>query len=212
MLDTKQFINIKIKRIMETKTSNKKDAYQLISDRIMKQLEKGVIPWKLNWSNVTVPTNITTLKPYRGVNILLLASLGYEQNYFLTLNQLTELGGEVKQDEKPYPVVYWKWEDGEKEAEKAVGKKKSILRYYYVYNISQCDGILENKIPQQENQGNPIQACEELVFKMPNQVQIVEVADMPCYVLNTDVINLPAFKSFENAEAFYTTLFQELIH
>ncbi len=51
--------------------------------------------------------NLISKRPYRGINVWLLSSLGYAQNYFLTFKQVKELGASVKKDEKSQLVVYW---------------------------------------------------------------------------------------------------------
>ena len=83
------------------------------------------------------------------------------------------LGGSLKKGEKPCPVVFWKWlkpnEEGNEEAsisDKTAPKGKPILRYYTVFNIEQCEGISEDKIPVREafeRNNTPIELCEQVV-------------------------------------------------
>jgi antirestriction protein ArdC len=138
------------KKQMETnQTSDNKvrDVYQIITNRILEQLEKGEIPWRKTWTNSGIPRNLATGKEYKGANIWLLTSLGYPQNYFLTYQQLNEMGGKVKEKEKSHMVVYWKWIETEN---LTTGKKeiKPFLRYYRVYNLGQISGIPESRIPK----------------------------------------------------------------
>jgi len=51
--------------------------YQIVTDRIIHALEQGVIPWRKPWRVAGHPKNFITCRPYRGINILLLASQGY---------------------------------------------------------------------------------------------------------------------------------------
>jgi antirestriction protein ArdC len=46
--------------------------YQEITDRIIKRIEAGTIPWQEPWT--AVPKNIVSKKAYRGVNVLILAT------------------------------------------------------------------------------------------------------------------------------------------
>ncbi|WP_242234958.1 ArdC-like ssDNA-binding domain-containing protein [Domibacillus sp. PGB-M46] len=68
--------------------------YQMVTKRIIEQLEKGVVPWRRPWSNGT-PVNWVTQKPYRGIDSLLL-----EPGEYSTLKQIREAGGKVRKGEK----------------------------------------------------------------------------------------------------------------
>jgi antirestriction protein ArdC len=52
------------------------DLYQTVTDQIVAMLEAGVVPWRspiLGRSSAGHPKNLNTGKPYRGVNVFLLA-------------------------------------------------------------------------------------------------------------------------------------------
>src|ERR1700722_2685786 len=121
-------------------TAVKRDVHSIITDRIISQLEMGVVPWRYPWVKAGAPKNFITKNSYRGMNIWLLANLGYEHNYFLTFKQITELGVSVRKGERGHFVVFWKKK--EKEVQKRDGTKEnkmvSVLRYYVVFNIAQC--------------------------------------------------------------------------
>ena len=86
------------------------NVYQIVTERIIHSLEQGVIPWRKPWKVAGHPKNFITCKPYRGINILLLAAQGYSSPYWLTYKQATERGGYVKKGEKATPIVFWKVE------------------------------------------------------------------------------------------------------
>ena len=67
----------------QTNSSTKLDVYQLVTDQIIALLEQGIIPWQRPW-NAGVPMNLLSKRQYRGINLWLLLSLNYEQNFFLT--------------------------------------------------------------------------------------------------------------------------------
>lgn len=127
---------------METNNNNGKnrDVYSIVTDRILQQLDKGIVPWRQPWTSAGPPQNLITKRSYRGINLWLLLMLNFTRNFFITAKQLKEIGGEVKKDEKPNLVVYWNWKEATDETS---GETKMIpfLRYYMVYNIDQCDGI-----------------------------------------------------------------------
>jgi len=199
---------------METKQKAEKirDVYQIVTNQILAQLEKGVIPWRKTWTDSGIPKNLITKKPYRGLNVWLLASLGYAQNYFLTFQQLKEAGGTIKKDEKPYIVVFYKWLEAENQKDGEERLKKPLLRYYKVYNIAQCDGIKNELMSPVLKPNHPIEECKFIVESMPNLPLILFRNDDAYYHPEGDYINMPTIDRFESSEAYYATLFHEIIH
>ena len=65
---------------------------EIITENIVKQLEQGVAPWRKPWST-SIPRNLISKKPYRGLNMFLLATQGYGSPYWLTFNQAGDSGG-----------------------------------------------------------------------------------------------------------------------
>ena len=121
-----------------------------------------------------------------------------------------QLIGLEKKGEKSCPVVFWKnikvaSKDGEEE------KTKIVLRYYNVFNISQCEGIPEKIIPQLKSHPY-IKPCDEVVKKMPLRPEITHKPDGCYYVPEKDVVNLPSIEHFHDAESYYQTLYHELVH
>ncbi len=59
--------------------------YDIITERVLAQLEAGTVPWRKPWNGKAgMPKNLVSRKEYRGINVFLLHSLGYESPYFLT--------------------------------------------------------------------------------------------------------------------------------
>ena len=194
-----------------TETKTKRDVYEIVTARIIDQLEKGNVPWKQPWTNAGLPQNLISRKSYRGINLLLLASLHYSQNFFLTLKQVQELGGKVKKGEKACPIVFWNWKEDENIEEK---KKIPILRYYSVFNVEQCEDIPADKIPVDnlDRPNNPIQACFDIVDNMPKKPAIKHKENRAYYYPFFDFINMPKMERFTDSESYYDTLFHELVH
>ena len=132
---------------MQTNQERKKDVYSIVTDRIIEQLEKGKIPWRKPWTEAGIPRNLISGKAYKGINVFLLASLGYAHNFFLTENQLGAIGATKKEDEIAHIVVFWKWkkddemDDEENEKTQPSSPIKPIIRFYKVFNVAQCNGI-----------------------------------------------------------------------
>ena len=87
--------------------SAKNQVYEIITERIIGQLESGVVPWRKPWKTQgNIPTNFVTKKPYRGINVILLSLTSYTSQYWLTFNQVKQLGGSVKKGQQSELVIY----------------------------------------------------------------------------------------------------------
>ncbi|MCW3109245.1 MAG: hypothetical protein JWQ09_3751 [Segetibacter sp.] len=140
--------------------------------------------------------------------------MGFAQNLFLTWKQLKTVGGSVKKGEKGIIVVFTKMM--EKEADKEGGKKaerRMLLRYYKVFNVSQCTDIPTALMPTVEERNNdPVLECESVIHEMPCCPQIVHEDEDAYYVPSMDYINMPRMQTFDSSENYYGTLFHKLIH
>src|ERR1700675_790679 len=78
----------------------------------------------------------------------------------------TERGGHVRKGEHGTRVVFWKI--GTRETEDADGgtveRKSILLRYYTLFNVEQCEGVVS---PESVRTVNPIEQCERIVSAMP---------------------------------------------
>ena len=91
------------------------NTYQVITEKIIEQLEKGAVPWRKPWKTI-LPQNLISRKEYRGINSILLNCLPFEHPYFLTFKQVKALGGFVRHGEKGLTIVFWQFlEDEETE-------------------------------------------------------------------------------------------------
>ena len=51
--------------------------YEIVTDKIIAQLETGTIPWRKAWTGPNgMPMNLISGKPYSGINFLLLSCAG----------------------------------------------------------------------------------------------------------------------------------------
>jgi len=190
------------------------NVYELITDKIIQQLESGVAPWRKPW-RAEMPCNLASGKQYRGLNVFLLGSQGYGSRYWLTFTQANKLGGHVKKGEKSSTVIFWNVGQ-EKIIRNAAGverkSKPILLRYYSVFNVEQTEGIadklgLGNATPRFPS----IEQCEAIVQAMPNAPRM-EQSDRAWYRPSTDSVGMPSRSLFNSSEEFYSTLFHELTH
>ena len=194
------------------------DIYTEVTNRIIAQLEQGVIPWKSPYfSKVGFPRNYSSGKPYHGINVFLLGCLRYTSPYFLTFLQAKELGGHVRKGEKGSLVI--KYGTYTKEVEgvastQATEEKSKFLKGYTVFHASQIEGI-EFPEPQNVPELPASAACDragEIVAAMPKAPAMHEGTAIPCYRPSTDSIHMPERRFFTNEEAYFSTLFHELSH
>jgi len=188
--------------------------YEIIANAILEKLEQGSIPWHKPWNGKeSMPKNLITKKEYQGINAFLLGCQGYGSPYWLTFRQCRELRGIVKKGAKATPVIYWNWLEIERDNEPE--ERVPFLRYYAVFNVEQCEGIPEDKVPQVAIDTNGIDrltVCEEIVEAMTDRPVITHNRQAAFYSADRDTINMPLFESFETAEEYYSTLFHELVH
>jgi antirestriction protein ArdC len=190
------------------------NVYELITDKIIQQLESGVAPWRKPW-RCEPPCNLVSGKEYRGINPFSLASQGYGSRYWVTFNQANKLSGHVRKGERSSIVTFWNVGE-EKIIRNAEGKERKskpiLLRYYSVFNIDQTEGIadklgLGNATPRVPN----IEACEAIVAGMPNAPAMQQDA-RAWYRPSTDTVGMPSKSLFHSSEEYYSTLFHELTH
>jgi len=189
----------------------KNDVYQIVTDRIVRLLESGTVPWHQPWKGGSQwPQNLVSRKTYRGINLFLLNAASYPSPFWLTFKQVKMLGGRVKKGEQSFPVVFWKIfkEEGDQD-----DRRIPFLRYHSVFNVAQCEGITAPVIPALEpNSFQAIEKCEQVVTDMPKRPEIKHTGDRACYSPSLDTVSMPEARLFESSEKYYSTLFHELTH
>jgi antirestriction protein ArdC len=200
---------------------SRRDVYQQVTDRILEQLEQGVVPWHRPWkTDVGRPRNFHSGKPYRGINVFLLGFENRPSPWWMTYRQAAERGGQVRKGEKGTPLVKWgkfvpKDEQGDSGRTEASRKyrQRLYLKHFTVFHASQIDGI---RFPEPEagprlSEEQRIERAEAVANGMPDPPQIRE-SSRACYDPLEDEVEIPGFGSFESPEAYYLTLFHELTH
>lgn len=186
--------------------------YKMVTDRIIDQLNKGIIPWEKPWTGIRGGAyNRVSKKPYSLLNQMLLEYSGE----YATLKQWSKLGGKVKKGSKSEFVVFWKFIQKEKEDDS--GKKTvatyPMLRYYRVFHISKVDGV--EPLEKPFNDVNPIDVAENIINKYVNReglAFIETVSNKAYYSPMEDKVVVPDKKQFANANGYYGTVFHELVH
>jgi len=207
------------------KATTRRDVHQEITDSILKVLERGAMPWRKDWRGstaaaMTIPRNLATQKPYRGVNVLLLWSAaqehGYETNLWATYRQAASLGGHVRKGEQGTMVVFYKSVSRRRDEDDPLDKDDDqhrpfwLVRHYWLFNVQQCEGI---PIPEQAPVTEPrpvVEGVEQFIKACGADVRYG--GDRAFYRPQPDYIQLPPPEAFNSTESFYATLLHEHIH
>ena len=194
---------------------NKNNVYQIVTDRIVAQMEQGIIPWSKPWHGIASGAiSRSTGKPYSLLNQFLLPRPGE----YATFKQIQEAGGKVRKGEKSSVVVFWKQtkvktvdENGE-ETESLF----PMLRYYNVFNLDQCEGINPKYWnPDQPEVIDPIAEAESVIdgYIARSGVKFMpQLSDRAYYSPARDCVVVPILDQYDNAAEYYSTTFHELTH
>lgn len=189
------------------------NVYELVTQRIIEELEKGIIPWEKPWNGVRNGAyNRISKKPYSLLNQMLLKHKGE----YMTYKQVTECGGHVRKGEKSEIVVFWKIIPIEEVAENGskVIKQLPLLRYYNVFHISQCEAIEPLKMDR-NNDLEPIEEIESILNDYINResIRIEHSASNEAYYSpSRDLIHLPLMEQFKDIAEYYSTYAHEATH
>lgn len=183
--------------------------YEMVTQKILTQLESGDIPWRKPWIAIGGACNYETGKPYSLLNQILLEKPGY----WLTFNQIKNNGGSIRKGEKSSVVVFYKVVEKEVEG-KDEKEKYPCPRYYHVWHISQCEGIKEKQTFHYELTED--RQAEEVVqsyitregIKFENQM----ASNKAYYSIKDDKIVVPMLSQYSKVEDYYSTLFHEMVH
>ena len=188
----------------------KESLYEIITNRIVAELESGVIPWRKPWIASGQAISRNTGKPYSLLNQMLLGRGGE----YVTFKQVQDEGGRVKKGAKAQMVVFWKWIEQEDEETKEK-KKIPYLRYFNVFHIDQCDGIKAKHAEPLPQAVEPDAAAEAIIadyLKRSGVKLIHQEGNRAFYRPSSDSVTLPLVDQFRNTAEYYGTAFHELTH
>ena len=193
----------------------KANVYDMVTNRIIAELEKGQIPWEKPWTGVRSGAyNRITKRPYSLLNQMLLQHSGE----YATFKQWQDLGGHVRKGEKSEIVVFWKIFES-KETNPDNGeieiKKIPLLRYYNVFHISQVEGV-EPLAPEQLNdEVEPIEAGDKIItdYITREHLNFIECKSNKAYYSPTnDTVVVPLKEQYSMINEYYSTTYHELVH
>lgn len=189
--------------------------------RILEALKYGELFWRKPWTTHPnagpLAISLSSKKPYRGINQLLLMLCRWKHNYdskwFGTFQQIKAKGGSVLKGQKATRVILFKPVTKETTNKNGEPEQTSfaLMKSFSVFNAEQtsltayqvdesvdCDKVFERH-----------ESAEELIASVPCTVKTGQSAH---YCPATDDITLPPRHRFETPEAYYETAFHEMAH
>jgi len=207
---------------IDSTATEKRDVYASVTAQIINAIEQGVGNWRMPWHTsgrlAFSPINVTSKKPYRGINTLCLwaaaQAKGYELGEWATYQQWQERGAQVRKGEKATTVVFWKFandaagtDDGDESP--ASGSRLLFTRGYSVFNAAQVDGYTAKA-----DADTPIleRIAQAEAFFSGVGATVKHGGNQAFYAPASDHIQMPPFQAFVESVSYYSTLAHEHTH
>lgn len=193
------------------------NVYEVVTARVLKQLEAGVLPWRRTWTT-GLPKSLATGREYRGMNLLLLSTTEFSSGYWLTYRESLKLGGHVRKGERATPVVYWKWRTPQEirrliEVKGIADPAPCVPFTSAVFNLDQVEGVESPAADQPTKPESRLVLAEGVLAGMRDAPEIVHgITQQPAYQFTLDRVSMPHLGQFEGADEYFSTLYHELIH
>jgi antirestriction protein ArdC len=209
----------------------RQDVRDIITNRIIKALEVGTVPWQKPWgASGGWPRSMSTGKRYEGINVLLLGLTAEERSFsspwWGTFDQIAALGGHViegqnqKQGKGATTITFVRTgeRDGD-ETDPDTGEPKrvqySVRRAFRVFNAAQCEGLPDRFYPQpgsREILAGPQTVLDKYLSHGGPRLDHIP-GDRAYYRTDgSDRIVLPLRVQFKSPAHYYATAFHEATH
>ena len=186
--------------------------YDIVTNRIIENLEKGSIPWIKPWhTENTLDKNIKTGNEYNGINRIILGMSGFQSNVWASFKQWQDLGAKVKLHEKGTQIVFYKPVSSVKvTSEGEEISYNSVFTTSYVFNAEQVEGI---EIKPRDIEDKPFMNNVDIDNMVMNTgASIRHSGNSAYYKRDDDYINMPVKSDFNSEANYYATLLHELTH
>ena len=204
------------------------DIHALITDQIVTAIEAGAgtfkMPWHREHGALHFPRNISTGKPYQGINILTLWVVGERRNYSApiwgTFKQWLDAGYPVRKGEKSVTGVFYKdltFSEENAETGETVDKKVGMARAFPLFNCAQVEGYTAPTAEAFTPAAFETHARVDALIAASG-ADIVYGGDRAFYAPGPDRIAIPEKERFTGtetmsaAEAFEATRLHEMVH
>jgi antirestriction protein ArdC len=207
----------------ENTATEKRDVYETVTSSIISAIEKGVGNWRMPWHtsgrHAFSPINVTSHKPYRGINTVCLwaaaGAKGYESGEWGTYKQWQDRGAQVRKGEKSTTLAFWKFANNATESQDdgdeapASGSRLLFTRGYSVFNSAQVDGYT----PKAEPDMPVLERIEQAeAFFRTVGADLRHGGNQAYYRPSDDHIQMPTFQAFRENLSYYSTLAHEHTH
>ncbi|MFM8297532.1 MAG: ArdC family protein [Microcystis aeruginosa] len=202
------------------------DKFQLITDKLIGLIERGVKPWTKSW-HATPYQNLITGHQYTGINPILCGIDStinqWEHPFFVSFIQAKQVGWTVKNGSKS---TWLRWGGTNvKETENPETGEVELLYYkafkfHNVFNVACIDDsnsdvkidslIRQRKVTISGNNELRLPEIEQFIQQHLPKTQFG--GNVAMYHIATDTIRLPEYETFSNATAYYATYLHELVH
>ncbi|MFR8313667.1 MAG: ArdC-like ssDNA-binding domain-containing protein [Ruminococcus sp.] len=148
------------------------NVYEMVTERIIKQLEQGTIPWQKPWTGVRSGAfNRVSKKPYSLINQAILKNPGgVTQRCLVILKALSKKRFSNLGETTNFP------EDQVMKKKQSSRIENTLLRYYNVFHISQVEGVE----PLKEKLNTEIEPIEEADRIIKNYVDREHITFKEC--------------------------------
>lgn len=205
----------------------RRNLYQEITDKVLNELNNGVIPWAKPWRGGLAVSH-TTGGAYTFLNQMLISfttSAPVVCGEYLTFKQVKKEGGRVRKGEHAATIMFYCRDYSTKETDEDGTETtviheydRPILKAYHVFEVSQCEGIERRHtvaagdgaadIPSNDR----AEAAAAAYLSGAGVPLEFKSGDVAGYSLAADKIVLPERSQFSDAARYYSTLFHEMTH
>ena len=210
------------------KNHSNKTVFTIVTERVIKEMEKGIVPWRKPWdktgnNNSILAKNAINGNTYSFINQIL---LGMRGGQYVGKQQMEKYGGTAKPDAPKYFVTGW-FKDIKERTDKNTGevivdengnpKTYTTLnyRYYWVWDVNDVEGLKLPKHRTEERHNTGIDEAENVIGMYIKNSGIGfnnEGSDMAFYRPSTDSVTVPNINQFKDVAEYYSTTFHELTH
>lgn len=189
---------------MKYSSKTDQDAINNTALVIRARLEAGIVPWRICWNRTGgFPRNYITGRPYRGVNLFLLAGAGFSSPWWISHSQAQRAGGFVREGEQPTSLYYWSFQ-----------KPKTPKAWaFHVFNLEQTFGLDAEPGDVSGHVFRRQIRLENILANMPAPPKIIPGRDFNAgYWPENDIIAMPLPQFFPQTTRHFHGLFCQLIH
>ena len=208
-------------RNLRSHSTQRRDHYQELTDKIIAALEAGVAPWRRLGTRTPAvdPTCRSTSRPVIAIATSISSCLACRPSLtsgdprWCSYRQAAARGWQVRTGEKATPVYFYKPIEIENKTTDDGSETRRIpmLRTFSVFHASQIDGVPSFE-PPTATKTVPERIDDVEIIVKASGVPVRIGGDRAFYSPALDVIQMPPDEAFHSPEVRATTLFHELAH